>query len=214
MVSSKTQTKKIVSPGETTKDAFLRVAIDSINTLGESSVRLEAILEEVGVSPSSLYHHYGSLNGLVEAAQVERFRRANVGNAKELKRRVGEAETIEEFTAVVDEMMDTFLNVKRAVFRMQRASSLGSAYGRPELLEILGQSQKDALEIGTEALDIAKYKGFVRKSLDSQAFVAWFDSQAFGRVLVEITQDKKLGAEWNVLARQSVHALLFGTTPT
>ena len=214
MAPRKAQTKNLVAVSESTKDAFLRVAIDSIDASGEASLRLEAILEEVGVSPSSLYHHYGNLNGLVEAAQVERFRRANVGNAKELKRRVGEAETVEEFKAVVDELMDTFLNVKRAVFRMQRASSLGSAYGRPELLAILGQSQKEALEIGAEALDIAKYKGFVRKSLDSMAFVAWFDSQAFGRVLVEITQDKKLSAGWNVLARQSVHALLFGTTPT
>ena len=205
--------KPVASSVETTKEALLRVVIDSLNASGEVNLRLEAILEEVGVSPSSLYHHYGSMNGLIEAAQVERFRRANLGNAQELKRRVETAETLEEFTAVVDEMLDTFLNVKRAIFRMQRASALGSAYGRPDLMEALGHSQRDALEIGAEALNIAKNKGFIRKNLDSTAFVAWFDSQAFGRVLVEITQDKKLGKEWSALARQSVHALLFGTSP-
>ena len=214
MAPVKKLAKKNVVAVETTKEAFLRVAIDAIDEAGESNVRLEAILEEVGVSPSSLYHHYGNLNGLIEAAQIERFRRANLGNALEFKRRVEETETLEEFKVVIDGLMDIFFSTKRTHARMQRANALGSAFGRPELLEALGEAQREALVIGTEAMNIAKYKGFLRKNLNTAAFIAWYDSQSFGLVLVEITQDKTLAAEWKLIARQNVHAQLFVTLPT
>ena len=205
--------KKSARATENTKEAMLRIAIEGIDKSGEDGVRLDQVLEEVGVSPSSLYHHYGNLNGLIEAAQIERFRRVNLVNAMELKRSVEAAETLEEFKKLIDLLLETYLNSKRTVPRLQRANALGSAYGRPDMLKRLGESQAEALDIGTEAINIAKYKGFVRKELDSRAFIAWFDSQSFGRVLIEVTQDKKLAVEWNKLAIQAAHVLLFGDNP-
>lgn len=204
--------KKANKP-ETTKEAFLRVAIEAIDEAGESNVRLDTILEQVGVSPSSLYHHYGNLNGLIEAAQIERFRRANLGNTLEFKRQTEAAETLEEFKVIVDGLIDLFLSTKRAQARMQRANALGSAFGRPELLEALAEAQRETLVLGTEAMNIAKYKGFIRKDINTAALVAWVDSQTFGLVLVELTQDKTLLAETKIIARQNVHAQLFGTVP-
>jgi AcrR family transcriptional regulator len=87
---------------ETTKEAMLRVAIAAIDDGGEDGIRLDAILQEVGVSPSSLYYHYGNLTGLVEAAQVERFRRANLNNAIEVRQRIELVESVDEFKKLVD----------------------------------------------------------------------------------------------------------------
>jgi AcrR family transcriptional regulator len=195
---------------EATKDAMLRVAIEAIDASGEDGIRLEAILQEVGVSPSSLYYHYGNLTGLVEAAQVERFRRVNISNATEVRQRVDLVDSVEEFRKLIDFLLVTFLDSKRTIARLQRANALGSAFGRPQLLQLLRESQLEALEIGTEAIDLAQQKGFVRAELDTRAFAAWFDAQSFGRVLVELTQDNELGEGWNELAMQAARHLLFG----
>jgi AcrR family transcriptional regulator len=195
---------------ETTKEAMLRVAIAAIDDGGEDGIRLDAILQEVGVSPSSLYYHYGNLAGLVEAAQVERFRRANLNNAIEVRQRIELVESVDEFKKLVDLLIKNFLGSHRSIPRLQRANALGSAFGRPELLQLLGESQAEALNIGVEAIELAQQKGFVREDLNARAFVAWFDSQSFGRVLVELTQDEELGDNWNNLATEAVYQLLFG----
>ena len=195
---------------ESTKDALLRVAIETINEGGESAIRLDSILAEVGVSPSSLYHHYGSLNGLIEAAHVERFQKAVYSNAVELKRRIEETESRQSFVALIDSMMDMFFSSVRAIPRQHRVNALGNAFGRPELLAAIAEAQKISLVIATEAVSIAQAKGFVNKDLDVAAFIAWFDAMAWGRVLIEITPDEDLGAKWNEIAKRAVHSVLFG----
>ena len=195
---------------ESTKDALLRVAIETINEGGESAIRLDSILAEVGVSPSSLYHHYGNLNGLIEAAHVERFQKAVYSNAVELKRRIEETESRQSFVALIDSMMDMFFSSVRAIPRQHRVNALGNAFGRPELLAAIAEAQKISLVIATEAVSIAQAKGFVNKDLDVAAFIAWFDGMAWGRVLIEITPDEDLGAKWNEIAKRAVHSVLFG----
>lgn len=195
---------------ESTKDALLRVAIETINEGGESSIRLDSILAEVGVSPSSLYHHYGNLNGLIEAAHVERFQRAVFGNAVELKRRMEEVESAADFVALVEATMDRYFGAVRAIPRQHRVNALGNAFARPELLAAITDAQKNSLVIATEAVSIAQAKGFVNKDLDVAAFIAWFDGMAWGRVLIEITSDEDLGAKWNEIAKHAVHSVLFG----
>jgi AcrR family transcriptional regulator len=195
---------------ESTKDALLRVAIEVINQGGESAIRLDSILAEVGVSPSSLYHHYGNLNGLIEAAQVERFQRSVFGNAVELRRRVEEVESAAGFVELVDATLDLYFGVDRAITRQHRVNALGNAFGRTELLAAIAEAQKISLVIATEAVSIAQAKGFVNKDLDVAAFIAWFDAMAWGRVLIEITPDEDLGAKWNQIAKRAVHSALFG----
>jgi AcrR family transcriptional regulator len=195
---------------ESTKDALLRVAIETINEGGELAIRLDSILAEVGVSPSSLYHHYGNLNGLIEAAHVERFQRAIFSNAIELKRRIEETESREGFVALIDSMMDMFFSSIRVISRQHRVNVLGNAFGRPALLDAVSEAQKNSLIIATEAINIAQSRGFVNEDLDVAAFIAWFDGMAWGRVLIEITPDEDLGAKWNEIAKRAVHSVLFG----
>ena len=199
-----------MTTSESTKDALLRVAIETINEGGESAIRLDSILAEVGVSPSSLYHHYGNLNGLIEAAHVERFQRAVFGNAVELRRRMEEVKSAAGFVALVDATMDLYFGAVRAIPRQHRVNALGNAFGRPELLAAITKAQKNSLVIATEAVSIAQVKGFVNKDLDVAAFIAWFDAMAWGRVLIEITPDEDLGAKWNQIAKRAVHSVLFG----
>ena len=195
---------------ESTKDAMLRIAMETIDESGEAGIRLDAILEAVGVSPSSLYHHYGNLSGLIEAAHIERFRRYVLSNAIELKAGIEASSSAKDFRNLVDSLMAVYFDNSRSLARMQRSHAFGSAYGRAEFLHKIGLAQKEALDIGASAIDLAKEKGFVRADLDSRAFIALFDSQSFGRVLVEATGEAQLGADWNALALSTVHFLLFG----
>ncbi|MBU3700811.1 MAG: helix-turn-helix transcriptional regulator [Acidimicrobiia bacterium] len=51
---------------------ILDMAVDMIDAGGEAAIRVNHIVAAIGVTPPVLYHHFGSRDGLVIAAQVER----------------------------------------------------------------------------------------------------------------------------------------------
>ncbi|MSW21347.1 MAG: TetR family transcriptional regulator, partial [Actinobacteria bacterium] len=50
---------------------MLQMAIDAIERGGEASVRVREVSDATGVSFASLYHFFGSREGLVEEALAE-----------------------------------------------------------------------------------------------------------------------------------------------
>jgi AcrR family transcriptional regulator len=58
------------------KQRLLELAIQTIDESGEPGIRVNQLAESAGVSIPTLYHHFGSREGLIEEAQAERFIRA------------------------------------------------------------------------------------------------------------------------------------------
>ncbi|MER5552193.1 TetR/AcrR family transcriptional regulator [Streptomyces sp. NPDC002793] len=53
--------------GEVTSDLLLEAALRVFVTSGEQGLTVNAVIQESGVSLGSLYHHFGSLDGLIGA---------------------------------------------------------------------------------------------------------------------------------------------------
>ena len=56
-----------------TRERILDLTISVINELGEQAVRTGKIAELAEVKEPTIYHHFGNREGLIEAAQAERF---------------------------------------------------------------------------------------------------------------------------------------------
>ena len=59
-----------------TRSKLLNATIDAIASGGESSVRVSTVATAVGVREPSVYHFFKNREALVEAAQIERYRRS------------------------------------------------------------------------------------------------------------------------------------------
>ena len=57
------------------RQRILELAISAIDEGGEAAVRVNDLATEAGVTVPTLYRHFGSRDGLVEAAQTYRFRK-------------------------------------------------------------------------------------------------------------------------------------------
>lgn len=67
--------KSRIDPGSgDVKQDLLRAAMHLLSTKGRDGATLRAICAEVGVTPPTLYHHYGDLQGLHKAAIDETYR--------------------------------------------------------------------------------------------------------------------------------------------
>jgi AcrR family transcriptional regulator len=196
------------SPRVSGRDTLLQVMIDELNTVGEADVRLETILERAQISPSSLYHHFGNLRGLIEEAHVERYIREVYGNLDEIKRQLETIETKADFIRVIDGGLDALLSDARRVPRFRRANAMGSSYGRPEFAQRLAQAEREANKRTAEVLKIGQYRGFIPKSVDLEAFAAWLNGALGGGVVVDQMNDPEFRQRWADMVRASTKYLL------
>ena len=82
------------------RERILELAVEAIDAGGEEAIRVNDIAAEAGVTVPTLYRHFGSRDGLVEAAQTYRFRKTQFVDSSVLaaslakcKNRVGRIHT-------------------------------------------------------------------------------------------------------------------------
>lgn len=209
--STKSQRREVVadtSRRSSGREILLQVMIDELNNVGEADVRLETILERAQISPSSLYHHFGNLRGLIEEAHLERYIREVYSNLDDIKRQLETIETKKEFVQVVEDALDVLLSDARRVPRFRRANAMGSSYGRPDFAKRLAQAEREANKRTAEVLKIAQYRGFVPKSVDLEAFAAWLNGALGGGVVVDHMDDPEYRERWADMVRDSTKYLL------
>ncbi len=190
------------------RDILLQVMIDELNNVGEAEVRLETILERAQISPSSLYHHFGNLRGLIEEAHVERYIREVYSNLDDLKRQLENIDTMDEFVRVVDGTLAVLLSDVRRTPRFRRANAMGSSYGRPEFARRLAEVERDANKRTAEVLKVAQYRGFIPRSIDLEAFASWLNGALGGGVIVDHMDDPEFRDRWAAMVSASAKYLL------
>ena len=191
------------------KEALISATIRALETGGEPSIRLELILSEAGVSPSSLYHHFGSLDGLIDVAQVERFASNSARNVAEFEKRLESVRSAAEFRELTDEMFDLIFAPARLTGRMARVDALGRAFGNAELQAELSTIYRGVLDRITESIGVARTMGWLDERVNSRAVGGWIDSMGLGRVLVDVADDPIFHEEWMALVKRTFDYMLY-----
>jgi len=196
--------------GKGTKAALLKVTMQILDEVGEANVRLEEILRRASASPSSLYHHFGNLRGLVEEAQAERFAGIALRRTEEFAAQIDSLDSREKFAGAADYWISEIVAPEYTMIRRARADALGSAFSNAEFAARIGASLSDAHRRLADILEASPNRRFLRPDFDAYTFAAMFDGMLFSRVLIELGDDESLGASWNRAVRELIFVLLFG----
>ena len=187
-----------------TKERLLNAAIDVINEQGVKGIRIREIAAAAGVREPSVYHFFGSREGLVEAALVERF---NV-HLSELYRVFGtklkDCRTQEDFVALVRRMFQQSFSEERNQMRSMRADIIGSAQSRPKLKEAITQKMLESYTELNNFIEGAQIRGWVDPKLDGLTFAAWMMSIVNGRVYIEMNPEPYNAETWEKLSVDAV----------
>lgn len=197
-----------VREGQNTRERMLEVAMAIIEEHGEAGMRVRDVAMRTGVSYASLYHFFGSREGLVLAAQIERYERELRWVSDEFTRRVSACISLDEFTNALVDMLQESYDASRASFRLTRVNVLGSCQGRPELTAVIAEAQRRADRAIAAALERPQRMGWVPKGLDLEMFATWYHGQLNGRVLVELDPGQVRGHEWDRISRQATLSVL------
>ena len=177
---------KGISKVHATARAMLDHAISHLDDGGEQAVKVEEICAYCGVSITSLYHHFGNREGLIVAAQAERFVSAAYGNQSEL---LTDLERLDGPSGVVDVLKCQLRSVSGpalAQVRRMRLQVLASAASRPELAERIRASHAEQLVGLTERWRQLQERGIVSQKHSAGQIAGLVSGLVFGRVHDEV----------------------------
>ena len=190
---------------ENTRDYILRLAVEAIERGGEAAVKAKEICREAHIAVTSLYHYFGSRDGLVIAAQAKRYTDSIQDVYAEWDRAVRNCKNQTDFIRVITVMLDRVMAPERMHGRLIRLNVLGSSYARPELRDVIVAQHEKMFEAQSETLEWAKAQGWVRKEMDAKALSAWHLGTLTGLTLLELGPTSVDKNEWK---RIYLHALL------
>lgn len=191
-----------------TEQKILDEAIRMIDERGEAGVRIHDIQNAVGVTPPSIYHFFGSREGLVCEAQAARLYRsfAEMDSVLDgILSSVGSREQMREALAVY---ISTIFNSSRALERMHRVATIGSVEGRPELSRRFNEVIREYVDERAGRLRVLQDRGYIATDLDLNAFTFWIMAVIFGRTLVELGDSPEPQPAWDAIAFKAIAAVL------
>lgn len=190
------------------REQLLAAAMAAIESGGEDGVRIDQISTTVGVTKSSIYHYFGSRDGMIVAAQTARYHRAAIDSAS-LRARIRACADRDEFAAMMRDFVGGLSDEAARDRRRTRISVLGSAASRPELAAVVvDYEQRTAAEFG-EVLRIAEDRGWTTGRFSAEQVVLWWQSMFIGRNMIDMIDDPTTTDTWSEIAATAFLAVLF-----
>lgn len=190
-------------------ERILERAIEVIEKSGEAAIRTNPIAFECGVTPPILYRAFGSREGLVVAAQAERYRRSTAESADYLYRYIAEASSRESLRENISRALDFIFGESRAANRRLRAEVIGSAVSRPGLRgEITRIDREYAIEIA-HAYQPAVEKGWIARDKNLEVIAIWAQGIVNMRLMIDDSDDPGACRTWDAMSKTAILSAVF-----
>ena len=197
-----------------TRAELLERAIEAIEAGGEASVRTHKIAAECGMTAPILYRLFGNREGLIIAAQAERYRRTlsqgSVDVATEVTRRMARCLSKQDVIDTMRWMFQVAMSPDRHRQRLIRIEVIGSAASRPELMREVAQTEREIITHFTKVFEVAVEHGWINSSIDLKAMITLWFGTILGRYMPEISDGFIDGDEWNKATTEAFLHLIFG----
>ena len=187
-----------------TRERLLKAAAATIDKGGEGAVRIRDLTKSCNITAPSIYHFFGSREGLIDTAQAYRFSRGQRELSDAFATAVHTCKSKTQFVELAHRFLETMFAPDRRSIRNSRLNVLGNAVNRPALSKELALVQDESNKVVGESLGYAQTKGWVRDDFNTEMFAAWLNGMVNSRRLIEMNGTHPLGDEWDVIAKRSI----------
>lgn len=170
--------------------AVLDAVAERLMAGDELLIRIPEICEATGVNYGSVYHHFGSREGVIDAAYDMIFSRL-VEQDLAVFHQVNETvQSLEEFIAVMQPIVGKMsAGPGRKDRRAMRIRIVAAASTRPRLKTLIGQSQAMLTRDLRRTVEHAQRRGWLRDDIAAEAFAVLFQLLNFGRALDDVSDE-------------------------
>jgi AcrR family transcriptional regulator len=171
----------------------------------ETLIRIPEICEATGVNYGSVYHHFGSREGLIDAAYLHLFEQTARVDVDKMVAISKSAKSQDEFFRGLRQVLRASIaDPGREQRRQMRVRILAAALTRPELKEMIAEIQDGVTSDLTEMVTTGQQNGWFRNDLDAQAIAVMFQVVVIGRVLDDVATTPLTEEQWGPVVAQAL----------
>ncbi len=189
---------------------ILVAAVGQIERSGEASVRLRDIAREVGISEPSIYHYFANREQLIVSAHAHRFEVNLLQTLTPFIDALVECTSADDFIEILIRLYRSSFPDARVVARATRAEIVGASNLRPLLREEIAATTKRLFAPAIELLRNAQAQGWLRASIDIDAFAYWNLAMITGLVFAELLADEEVVVQYREFLLESVELTIRG----
>jgi AcrR family transcriptional regulator len=177
--------------------AVLDAVAERLMTADELLIRIPEICEATGVNYGSVYHHFGSREGVIDAAYDVIFTRLVEEDIRTFAAVNDSVETLEEYLEVMGPIVSRLSSgPERKARRAMRFRIVAAASTRPRLKEMIGASQARLTKDLSRLTEFAQSKRWLRDDVSPEALSVLFQILVFGRALDDVSSDPVEETAW------------------
>jgi AcrR family transcriptional regulator len=193
-----------VTETNTTRERLLKATAAAIDKGGEGAVRIRDLAKSCNITAPSIYHFFGSREGLIDEAQAFRFSRGQLQLGNAFSSAIHQCKNKAQFVELAHQFLATMFSYERRAIRNVRLNVLGNAVNRPDLSKELAHVQAESDVVVGEALRYAQTKGWVRNDFNAEMLADLLVGMVNARRLIEMNGIHPLSDEWDVIAKRSI----------
>jgi AcrR family transcriptional regulator len=169
-------------------EAVIKAVEARLMTTDETLIRIPDICEETGVNYGSVYHHFGSREGVIDAAYINMFNEFMDEDIAFIRESIEEIKNSDDVMKVFAKFGEkVFMSEDRALRRMMRARIVAASFTRPQLKVSVGLSQNRVTNEISELFAILQDRGVIKEDLPAHSVAVTLQGFLLGRVLDDIS---------------------------
>ena len=194
--------------GRATIEKLLEVTINELDRVGLAEVDIESLLRKSKISKGSLYHHFGSKNGLLAAAEAQQFMKYLKREGETFRKLIEDCKSKQKFIDLVAAVMKITRLEANIDFRKKRVRAIAMSFNDENLAQVLKNAQIEVTEYLAGSFQIAKDRGWVKPDTDLMALSYWIQGVFIGHIMLDITEQTEHEEAWGQVAFEALRPFL------
>lgn len=168
--------------------AVLDAVAERLMAGDETLIRIPDICKMTGVNYGSVYHHFGSREGVIDAAYNMLFTRLTEEDQRNVRMVTMKSNTFDEYLAGVIPIVTSISSGEdRRRRRALRLRIVAAATTRMELRVLIAYSQAQNTNALMEVVKFGQDRGWVRRDVDPHFLSVLLQILLFGRVIDDVS---------------------------
>jgi AcrR family transcriptional regulator len=167
-----------------------------LDEFGPVKFNIMRVIEESGVSKSSVYHHFGGRDGVISAVEVQRLIDERIANNALLAQILASVNSGEECLDVIEAGLHLASNATGRKNRSRRIAVVAAAQHIPVLTESLAEESRIADIALTEMLTGARDRGLINPTESLEDISRYMASMFIGRSALDTYESEEFDAAW------------------
>ena len=163
----------------------------------ESLIRIPEVCKATGVNYGSVYHHFGSREGVIDAAYNMLFSKLAEEDIQLLREANDTATTLDEYISALAPLVERFSSgpdfIKRRAIRVR---IVAASITRPDLQVLIGLTQSRLTDELVRLVEYGQARGWLRRDVSARSMAVAVQVLIFGRILDDISLNPIDTTEW------------------